>query len=202
MGTHAMEARQSGRFTKKRLTLAAAVTAAASTVLGAGIYASWTSTDQISTGTYNAATVGSSFTDTGTNAFSTAVDNMVPGDTTVHYTDLKNAGSVTQQFTGSVTSVGDLAGPGGLTVAIERCSVAWAADGTCDGTATSVLDATPTSDAPSITYGPIAASVSMHLKVTVALPSDAPTALAGTNGTVTINEVAGIASTGSDRSAG
>ncbi|MGZ4638382.1 MAG: hypothetical protein ACXV2J_04910 [Actinomycetes bacterium] len=190
---------------RRKLTAAAGITAAAASLLGSGIYASWSSSSAIASGSYNAATVGSSFTDTGTNAFDTAVSNMVPGDYTVHYTDLSNAGSVTQAFTGTVDGSGALAGSGGLTVAIDSCSTSWRqTDGTCSagGSVTQVLADAPVDSTPAVTYGQITAGSAMHLKVTITLPSDAPAGLEGTDGTVTVHETAGTSATGSDRSGG
>lgn len=189
----------------RKLATAAGITAVAASLLGSGIYASWSTSSAISSGSYNAATAGSSFSDTGTNAFATAVSNMVPGDYTVHYTDLNNDGNVSQHFTGSVDGSGALAGSGGLTVAIDDCSTTWnQADGTCSdsGTVTPVLATTEVYAAPDVTFGQIPGGSSMHLKVTVTLPSDAPISLAGAAGTVTVHETAGISATGSDRSAG
>ena len=205
MGSHAAtfpRRRISGR---QKVIAAASITAAAASLLGSGIYASWSTSSAISSGSYNAATAGSSFSDTGTNAFDTAVSNMVPGDYTVHYTDLNNDGSVTQQFTGSVDGTGTLAGSGGLTVAIDDCSTSWnQTDGTCSnsGTVTPVLATTEVYAAPAVSYGQISGGSSMHLKVTITLPSGAPSSLAGASGTVTVHETAGISATGSDRSAG
>jgi hypothetical protein len=205
MGSHAAtlpRRRVSGRH---KLAAAAGITAAAASLLGSGIYSSWSTSSAISSGSYDAATAGSSFSDTGTNAFDTAVSNMVPGDYTVHYTDLGNDGSVTQHFTGSVDGTGALAGSGGLTVAIDDCATSWnQADGTCSnsGTVTPVLATTEVDATPAVTYGQISGGSSMHLKVTITLPSDAPSSLAGATGTVTVHETAGISATGSDRSAG
>ncbi|MDQ1748093.1 MAG: hypothetical protein QOD07_2356 [Frankiaceae bacterium] len=205
MGNHAAtlpRRRVSGR---KKAVAALGITAAAASLLGSGIYASWSTSSAIASGSYNAATAGSSFSETGTNAFDTAVSNMVPGDYTVHYTDLNNDGSVAQQFTGAVDGVGALAGSGGLTVAIDSCSSSWnQADGSCgnSGSVTAVLPATEVSATPAVTFGQISGGSSMHLKVTITLPSDAPSRLAGATGTVTVHETAGISATGSDRSAG
>jgi hypothetical protein len=205
MASHALPLTTPRISGRKKLAAAAGITAVAASLLGSGIYASWSSSGAVSSGTYDAATVGSSFTDTGTNAFSTPVSNMVPGDYTVHYTDLNNAGSVGQQFTGSVDGTGALAGTAGLTVAIDSCSTSWdQTDGTCSGggTITPLLAQTEVTTTPDVTYGQIAARSSLHLKVRVTLPSDAPSALAGAEGTVTLHETAGISANGSDRSAG
>ncbi len=205
MASHALPLTKRRISGRQKLVAAAGITAAAASLLGSGIYASWSSSSGISSGTYDAATVGSSFTDTGTNAFSTPVSNMVPGDYTVHYTDLNNAGSVGQEFTGSVDGTGALAGTGGLTVAVASCSTSWdQSDGSCSdgGTITPLLPETEVATTPDVTYGQIPAGSSLHLKVTVTLPSDAPSSLAGSSGSVTLHETAGISAGGSDRSAG
>ena len=205
MGTDSRQRSKRRLSTRQKLLAGAAVTAAAASVLGTGIYASWSTSDAISGGSYSAATDGSAFSDTGTNAFNTPVSNMLPGDYTVHYTDLQNLGSVPQAFTGSVTGVGALAGTGGLIVAVDSCSTSWdQSDGSCSdsGTVTSVLATSSVSDAPSLDFGQIDANSAQHLKVTITLPSDADSTLSGTTGTVTVHETAGIAASGSDRSAG
>jgi hypothetical protein len=205
MTTHSALRARRRLSARQKLLAGAAVTAAAASVLGTGIYASWSTGDAISSGTYSAATDGSAFSDTGTNAFDTPVSNLVPGDHTVHYTDLQNLGSVTQTFTGSVTGTGGLAGAGGLTIAIDSCSTSWSqSDGSCSGggTVSSVLSTTPVADGSSLDFGQIAGGDAQHLKVTITLPPDADSSLSGTSGTVTVHETAGISSSGTDRSAG
>lgn len=205
MSTYSTQRSKRRLSTRQKLLAGAALTAAAASLLGTGIYASWSTSDAISAGSYGAATDGSAFSDTGNHAFVTPVANMVPGDYTVHYTDLQNLGSVTQTFTGSVTGVGALAGAGGLTIAVDSCSTSWdQSDGSCSdsGTVTSVLSTTSVSDTPSLDFGQIDATSAQHLKVTITLPAGAASTLSGTSGTVTLHETAGISASGSDRSAG
>lgn len=205
MGIHSVPSVARSLSTRQKLLAGAAITAVAASVLGTGIYASWSTGDAISSGTYSAATDGSAFSDTGTNAFDTPVSNMVPGDYTVHYTDLQNLGSVTQTFTGSATGTGELAGAGGLTIAVDSCATSWdQSDGSCSdsGSVSSVLSTTPVADSPSLDFGQIDGGGTRHLKVTITLPPDADSSLSGASGAVTLNETAGISANVGDRSAG
>ncbi len=175
-------------------------------LVGAGTFAAWQSTTGGTTGTYSAATVTASETDTNGTTFSSAVSNLLPGDYAYRYRVLSNTGSVSQVFSGAVSGAGTLATTaGGLTIAVDSCSVAWttvAGVSTCSGTTTALLATTGVSTSPSISYGTLAASGTLNLRYTLALPAGANQAtFQGTSGTVTV-AITGAGSGTGDRTAG
>lgn len=181
--------------------------AAALALIGAGTFAAWQSTAGGTTGTYTAATVTASETDTNGTTFSSAISDLLPGDYAYRYRTLANTGSLAQTFTGAVTGSGVLATTaGGLTLAVDSCSIAWttvAGVSTCAGTTTSVLATTGVSTSPSISYGSLAASGSAQLRYTFALPSNADqTTFQGQSGTVQVAITGATSATPGDRTAG
>jgi predicted ribosomally synthesized peptide with SipW-like signal peptide len=148
----------------------------AASIAGLGTFASFTSSTSasqaISSGTVSIAlgTAG-----TAQNRLTVGASNLVPGDTVQRAVDLTSAssdplGSVTLQTSGSPSNV-LLSDPNGLTVKVDKCSIAWTESGTppaytytCGGTTSSVL-------------GSLAAlasgSSTDHLLVTLTLPSAA-----------------------------
>ena len=185
---------------RTRLAASVAVTAATAAVAGSNVHASWTSSASDASGTYTAATVTSSFS-TGGSAFSTSVDNMLPGDYTVGYTSLQNTGSVSQAFGGAVgDNGGGLAAPGGLQITVDACSVAWAG-GACSGTQSALVATTDVATHSPISYGSLAAGGATHLRVRIELPSDAAESFQGESAVVSISAT-GTTAAGSDRTAG
>lgn len=165
-----------------------AVLGVAASVAGLGTFASFTSSTSasqaISSGTVSIAlgTAGSA-----QNRLTVAASNLVPGDTVQRAVDLTSAstdplGSVTLQTSGSPSNA-LLTDPSGLTVKVDKCSVAWTESGiapaytyTCGGTTSSVLassaaggSAASLSNLAALTSG----SSTDHLLVTLTLPAAA-----------------------------
>lgn len=179
-----------------------AVIVAATALIGAGAFAAWTSTSSSTTGTYTAATVTHTIADQNATVFTSALNNMLPGDYLYRYRTLTNTGSVSQAFTGATTGSGALAGAGGLEITVDSCPVAWTTASTCVGGSTAVLATVGVSGSPAITYGSLAAAGVANLRYTFTLPSAAnQTTFQGTTGTVTV-AVTGATAAASDRTAG
>jgi hypothetical protein len=167
-----------------------------------GVFASWVSTAQSTTGTQTAATVTATHTDTNGTVFSTAVGTLLPGDYLYRYANLVNTGDVTQTFSAAISGSGTLAGAGGLQIAVDSCSVAWAANGSCSGTTTAVLANADVASAGSASLGSLSASGTSRLRYKISLNSSAVQAtFQGTTGTVTV-AITGTATGNRDRTAG
>lgn len=184
------------------IPVSTAAVIAAVGLIGAGTYAAWTSTAGTTTGTYTAATVTATEVDHNSTVFTSAISNLVPDDYAYRYRTLSNTGSVTQAFTGAVSGAGTLAGSGGLTIQVDKCTVAWttvATVSTCTGSTTAVLASAGVSTSPAITYGSLAAGASDFLRYKFTIPTAASYAtFGGTTGTVTV-AITGAAPAGADR---
>ena len=170
-----------------KVVASATVVAAAAAVIGNGVYAAWNTTGGVTTGTYTAATVSSSFVSSGTPVFSAAISNMVPGDSATRYADLQNTSSVPLAFTLDTAGAGTLSD--GLQLAVYKCATAYA-DGVCgeSGSGTLVTSGTST-DQSALALGTVAASGNLYLKMVATLPSNADQATySGTSGTITLTE--------------
>ncbi len=182
-----------------------AIAAAATALVGAGAFAAWTSTSSSTTGSYTAATVTHTNADANSTTFTTALNNMLPGDFLYRYRVLTNTGSVSQTFTGAVTGAGTLAGTGGLEMKVDSCSVPWttvSTISTCTGVTTPVLTLAGVSTSPAISYGSLAAAGVLNLRYEFDLPAAASqVTFQGTTGTVTV-AVTGATAAASDRTAG
>lgn len=180
-----------------KIVASAVVVSAAAAVIGTGVYAAWNTTGNVTTGTYAAATISSSFVSSGTPVFSAAISNMVPGDSATRYADLRNTSSVALTFSL------DAAGTGTLTDAIElavyKCATAYE-DGVCgeSGNGTLVTSGTST-DQDDLALGSVAVNAYLYLKMVAVLPSNADQATySGTSGTITLTET-GVAAAGTAR---
>ena len=180
-----------------KIVASAVVVSAAAAVIGTGVYAAWNTTGNVSTGTYAAATISSSFVSSGTPVFSSAISNMVPGDSATRYADLRNTSTVALTFSL------DTAGTGTLTDAIElavyKCATAYV-DGVCgeSGNGTLVTSGTST-DQEDLALGTVGVSDYLYLKMVAVLASNADQATyAGTSGTITLTET-GVAAAGTAR---
>jgi len=133
-----------------------------------------------------------------TGGFTTAITAMGPGDTVNRYIDLTNAGTLdgaspTLQLStaDSNTLVNNAAT--GLQVTISACTIAWTNAGTCGGTTTSVLVATPAStikaSAQSITLPTVLAGGVNRLKVAIAIPAGSENTV---NGVLPVGTVQGL----------
>ena len=139
------------RVSRGKVLLTLAVLAAGATAVGAGTYASFTSSATAGPLTVSSGTQTLSVPAAGaTNRMTVSASNIVPGDTMQRAINLTNSGNVnlsaiTLTSSASVSSVLDTDATNGLQVAIDRCSVAWTEAGvspaytyTCGG-ATSVV---------------------------------------------------------------
>lgn len=184
MGKHSGQ--RSSRLGTKVVASGAVVSAAAA-VIGGGVYAAWNTTGNVTTGTYSAATISSSFVSSGTPVFSAAISNMVPGDSATRYADLRNTSSVSLAFTLDTLGTGTLSD--GLQLNVYRCATAYVS-GVCgeSGDGTLVTSGTST-DQDDLSLGTVASNAYVYLKMVAALPSNADQATyAGTSGTITLTE--------------
>jgi len=175
-----------------------AVLGVAASIAGLGTFASFTSStsasQSISSGTVSIA-LGASGP---ANRLSVAASNLVPGDTVQRAVDLTSnssdpLGSVSLQ-TSAAPGNALTTDPNGLTVKVDKCSVAWTESGvapaytyTCGGTTTSILAATAAGGTASLSSLAALSSGSStdHLLVTLALPSAAGNSLQGLSTTIT-----------------
>jgi hypothetical protein len=173
--------------TPGKVLASAAVVATASAVIGTGVYAAWNTTANVTTGTYTAAAVSSSFVSSGTPVFSAAISNMVPGDSATRYADLQNTSSVSLAFELDTVGTGTLTDA--LQLVVYKCATAYE-DGVCgeSGNGTQVTSGSST-DQSDLALGTVAASGHLYLKMVATLPSNADQATyAGTSGTITLTE--------------
>ncbi len=175
-----------------------AVLGVAASIAGLGTFASFTSStsasQSISSGTVSIA-LGASGP---ANRLSVAASNLVPGDTVQRAVDLTSSssdplGSVTLQ-TSAAPSNALVTDPNGLTVKVDKCSVAWTESGTapaytytCSGTTSSILAATQAGNTSTLANLAALTSGSStdHLLVTLTLPSAAGNSLQGLSTTIT-----------------
>lgn len=175
-----------------------AVLGVAASVAGLGTFASFTSStsasQSISSGTVSIA-LGASGP---ANRLAVAATNLVPGDTVQRAVDLTSnssdpLGSVTLQ-TSAAPSNALTTDANGLTVKVDKCSVAWTESGTapaytytCSGTTTSILAASAAGNTSTLSSLAALSSGSStdHLLVTLALPTAAGNSLQGLSTTIT-----------------
>jgi hypothetical protein len=197
--------RRSGAFswTGFRLRiLLAMIGAAGVALLGSGVFAAWSPTASISSGSMGSADLAVTLVDTNGTTFNTAVSNLLPGDYLYRYADLTNTGSVAQTFSGSVTGSGVLAPA--MTVKVDTCSVSWSANGSCSGTTSSILTATATNPAANVSFPSMASNAVTHARFQFQLATSASQGTyQGTSATEAVS-LAGSAtvSGGQDRTAG
>jgi len=140
------------RVSRGKVLLTLAVLAAGATAVGAGTYASFTSSATAGPLSVTSGTQSLSIPAAGTtNRMTVSASNIVPGDSLQRAVNLINGGnvnlgSITLTSAASVSSVLDTDATNGLQVAIDRCSVAWTEAGTnpaytytCSGTTSVVL---------------------------------------------------------------
>ena len=141
--------------------------------------ASNTSGGSVTTGTLSLTLAPSSVSGI-TGGFNTAITAMGPGDTVNRYIDLTNAGTLdgmtpTLQLSTADSNTLVNNATTGLQITINACTVAWTNTGTCSGTTTAVLAATPASTiksaAQNITLPTTLASGVNRLKISIALPA-------------------------------
>jgi spore coat-associated protein N len=186
------------RPTVHKLLATVAVLGAATSIAGLGTYATWTSTTSenhtISSGTV---TIALGATGAATNRLNVGASALAPGDTVQRSVDLTNSGSidlsgVTLTTTASPSSLLDTDATNGLQMVVDKCSVAWTEAGppytyTCSGTGSSVL-ASRAVIGSNLSLSNLVATTpgqTDHLRVTLTLPSGAPTTLQNQSSTIT-----------------
>ena len=175
-----------------------AVLGVAASIAGLGTFASFTSStsasQSISSGTVSIA-LGASGP---ANRLSVAATSLVPGDTVQRAVDLTSSssdplGSVSLQ-TSAAPSNALTTDSNGLTVKVDKCSVAWTESGvapaytyTCSGTTTNILAAGLVGNTSTLSSLAALGSGSStdHLLVTLALPAAAGNSLQGLSTTIT-----------------
>ena len=192
----------STRHSKRRLVAAAGIAVGGLVLTGGGVLAGLNATAFNTT----AQTVGSGtlqlvLSNNGA-GFTTAVNNLAPGDTVNRYVNLANSGTLdataltlkVTDTTATNTKLTTDAG-NGLNVTVSTCPTAWSASaGTCASTATSVFS-TPVATLKT-TASTVAASVAAggnaFLKVSLVLPDQNETT---TNGTPPTSTIQGLSAT-------
>ncbi|HEV2892068.1 MAG TPA: TasA family protein [Frankiaceae bacterium] len=185
MGKHS--GRPAGMRPGTKILASGVVVTSAAAVIGGGVLAAWNTTGNVTTGTYSAATVSSSFASSGTPVFSAAISNMVPGDSATRYADLRNTGSVSLAFSLDTAGTGTLSDA--LDLVVYKCATAYE-DGVCgeDGDGTQVTSGSST-DQDDLSLGTVASNGYVYLKMVATLPANADKATyAGTSGTITLTE--------------
>ncbi len=169
---------------------------------GGGVLAAWSQSASLVSGTLSTGNVTSSFTNTGTNQWTTPVANLVPADYLYRYLQIQNTGNVTQNFTLAVAGQTDWATDTALQITVSRCSAAWTqVSNSCGGTTTSVVAKQSVSAGGSaFTAGTgVTASGYIYLQVKLEIDSAAAATSQGKSGTVTLTET-GSQLGGADRS--
>ena len=180
-----------------RLLLTLGLAGLVLSALGAAAYATFTSSTNVNQ-TIDSGTVA--FASISTNGagqrLSVAATNIAPGDTMQRAVTLTNTGTI-DMATGSVALTSTASpsslldsGANGLTMVIERCSVAWTEAGppytyTCSGTTTSVLTTGSVLRSATVLSNIVTtAGTPNHLRVALTLPSAADNTYQGLTSTI------------------
>lgn len=155
-------------------------------VVGGVAFATFTSTTSVDQNVGSGNVAFASLTPSGAGQrLSVAATDIAPGDTIQRAVTLTNTGTIDMDSsavrltTNAVTSSLLNSGANGLTMIIDRCSVAWTESAlpytyTCGGTTTSVLAASPVIVAnTALSNINTAPSTANHLRVTLTLPTAA-----------------------------
>ena len=180
--------------TKKVAFTAAAVGVAAAA--SGGVLAAWSQTSSLISGSYTTGIVTTSFTDTGTNAWTTSVPNLIPGDYVYRYLRIDNTGTVKQDFALTVAGVTNgtdnaWASDPSLRIMVTRCAVAWTqATNSCGNSPATVITTRPVSTASGSfpVQTDVAPSGAMYLQVKLELDANAPNSVQGRSGKVQLTE--------------
>jgi hypothetical protein len=198
-----IETEQPTNRTRKGWLVMAGLVAAGAALTGGGVFASWNATTSNSTGAVNSADLGLTYADANGTTFNSTVSDLLPGDYLYRYGNLTNTGTVAEDFTAAVTGSGAITAAGGLQLSVDKCSVAWASNGTCSGTTTALVTTRDVASAGTVALDTIAGSGVSRLRYKFILPSGAASTFKNTTGSVSV-ALAGTASVagGRDRSAG
>lgn len=196
--------RSNRRSTGARIAASVAIVLTAAALAGTGTFGTFTSI----------ATAGPAAVQDGTVVISVAAGDgsaavplsysLMPGASSTQLLDLVDGGtaglaSVTLATVATSSSILDTDPTNGLQMTVQSCSVRWAADLTCAGTQSTVLASGPAVRTAALT-GPLslAAGVTDHLAVTMALPSSAGDAFEQQSSTLSLVFTA-VQRTGSSR---
>lgn len=138
--------------------------------------------------------------------FSTAIQNMAPGDNVARFIALHNSGTLAARNLTLGATLGETAtklandGTNGLQVVVASCATAWTNvttwQGTCSGGSTTVLTTTlnalRTAPVALTGFSSIAAGDYVYLRVTITLPDQAETTV---NGTLPSGTIQGLSQT-------
>lgn len=176
---------------RRRRVTAVALAVGGATMLSTGAFAAWETTASAQSGALSAASGNAALLDANGGTFTfTGVSNLVPNDYFYRYVDVRNDGTGPNTFTGTVAASGDLAGQ--LAVEAATCATSWnTATGACAGTTSAPIGSgTATASTPvTVNHGVIgtgAASV-QHVRYKFTFNNNAPSALQGKNGALTIS---------------
>lgn len=196
-GRHRKQSRRRGWLGVVALTVVGLALA------GTGVFASWVATTSATTGAVNTAQLGLTYSDTNGTTFNSGVSNMLPGDYLYRYADLSNTGGLSETFSATVSGSGAITAAGGLQITVDKCSVAWAGNGSCSGTTTNLVTTRDVATAGTVTLDTIAGSGADHLRYKFTLNSLADVSFQGTSGSVTVSISGSSAvSGGQDRTSG
>ena len=185
-----------------KLLVTLAVLGATASIAGLGTFATFTSSTsashQISTGTL---TLSLGTPGTSANRLTVDATDVAAGDTIQRAFDLSSSGTIdfsatpTLTTTASPSSLLDSDTTDGLQMVIDKCSVPWTEGGsapaytyTCGGSTSSVVASTPvivTNQAMSNVASLVNAGNTVHLRLTLTLPSSAGNTLQGKSSTIT-----------------
>lgn len=179
----------------KKVALTAAAVGVAAAASG-GVLAAWSQTSSLISGSYTTGIVTNSFTDTGTNAWTTSVPNLIPGDYVYRYLRIDNTGTVKQDFALTVAGVTNgtdnaWASDPSLRITVTRCAVAWTeATNSCGNSPATVITTRPVSTASGSfpVQTDVAPSGAMYLQVKLELDANAPNSVQGRSGKVQLTE--------------
>lgn len=180
-----------------RLLMTLGLVGLVASALGGAAYASFSSSTDVSqdvgAGTVEFASIAD---DAAGQRLSVAATDIAPGDTVQRAVTLTNTGSIDMlagsvALTSSATASSLLdTGANGLTITIDKCSVAWTESSfpytyTCGGTTTSVLATRPViANAVALANVDTTAGTPNHLRVTLTLPTAADNAYQGLSSTI------------------
>jgi hypothetical protein len=175
---------------RRRPVAAIALAVGGATMLSTGAFAAWETTASAQSGALSAASGSAALLNANGGSFTFGgVSNLVPNDYFYRYVDVRNDGTGSNTFTGSVAASGDLAGQ--IAVEAATCATAWnTTTGACGGTSTPIGGGSPTATTPAtVTHGVIATGAAnvQHVRYKFTFASTAPTTLQGKNGALTIS---------------
>lgn len=200
MAAHSADNRKDNKKRAAWRPIAVAVVGAG-VVVGTG-FGVWASLNATASGTAQSISTGTLKLTMAANGvgFNQAISNVAPGDVVNRYVDLTNSGTLDAQnltvqvaATGSQALITDGVSPAttkALRVSITSCSGTWApTTGTCSGTTSVVMAATPVSglsSATSLIAGSITSGTVAHLQISTQLPDQTETTVNGTLPSTTI----------------